>query len=234
MNYMTPEEIKAFRPHPILSPKDMAQALDRSQARMKEHGAWKDNQVLGRRYAIGCVALEITQLCNLDCTLCYLSENSESVKDIPIEEIFRRIDQIKYTYGSGTDVQITGEDTTLRDHDELLAIVRRVRELEMRPTLMTNGLKASRKLPSRKSVRWQLLKLLELLLRYPQPVSLHRSLNNEPKRKYYSQRSFSHHPDRTRGLILGRVDRRLSFFTARRRNIICFAGDAAEGASAHQ
>jgi hypothetical protein len=44
----------------------------------------------GRRYAIGCVALEITQRCNLDCTLCYLSESSEAVKDLPLEEVFRR------------------------------------------------------------------------------------------------------------------------------------------------
>ena len=31
-------------------------------------------QVLGKRSTIGCVALEVTQRCNLDCTLCYLSD----------------------------------------------------------------------------------------------------------------------------------------------------------------
>ncbi|MGZ5431162.1 MAG: hypothetical protein ACXWEX_07135, partial [Thermoanaerobaculia bacterium] len=36
-------------------------------------------QAIGRRYTIGCVAVEITQRCNLDCTLCYLSESSEKV-----------------------------------------------------------------------------------------------------------------------------------------------------------
>ena len=47
----------------------------------------------GRRSTVGCVALEITQRCNLDCTLCYLSESSESVKDVPIGVVFeRRID----------------------------------------------------------------------------------------------------------------------------------------------
>src|SRR6266545_4601007 len=46
------------------------------------------NQVLGRRATIGCVALEVTQRCNLDCTLCYLSESAESVKDLPIEVLF--------------------------------------------------------------------------------------------------------------------------------------------------
>ena len=48
------------------------------------------NQVLGRRSTVGCVALEITQRCNLDCTLCYLSESSESVKDVPLEVLFER------------------------------------------------------------------------------------------------------------------------------------------------
>ena len=38
--------------------------------------------------------LEITQRCNLDCTLCYLSDLSESIPDIPIEEVKRRADLI--------------------------------------------------------------------------------------------------------------------------------------------
>ena len=55
-------------------------------------------QAIGRRYAIGCVAVEITQRCNLDCTLCYLSESSEAVKDVPLDEVFRRIDLIRAHY----------------------------------------------------------------------------------------------------------------------------------------
>ena len=101
---------------------------------------------MGSRWPIGCVALEITQRCNLDCTLCYLSEHSEAVKDIPLEEVFRRIDLIHEHYGRNTDVQITGGDPTLRRRDELIAIVRRVRQRGMRPTLMTNGRKATRAL----------------------------------------------------------------------------------------
>src|SRR5713226_6356413 len=84
------------------------------------------SQVLGRRSTIGCVALEITQRCNLDCTLCYLSENSESVKDLPLEVLFRRIDRIRETYGPGVGVQVTGGDPTLRKRDELVEIVRRI------------------------------------------------------------------------------------------------------------
>ena len=104
------------------------------------------NQVLGRRSTIGCVALEITQRCNLDCTLCYLSENSESVPDPPLGVIFERIDQIRATYGAGVGVQVTGGDPTLRPREELVAIVRRVGEAGLRPALMTNGIRATRDL----------------------------------------------------------------------------------------
>lgn len=103
-------------------------------------------QQMGTRWPIGCIALEITQRCNLDCTLCYLSENSEAVRDIPLEEIYRRIELIHQHYGANTDVQITGGEPTLRQRSELLAIVRRVRALGLRPTLMTNGRRATRDL----------------------------------------------------------------------------------------
>lgn len=48
----------------------------------------------GRRWPVACVSLEITQRCNLDCRLCYLSDSSESVHDFPLQEIFWRIDLI--------------------------------------------------------------------------------------------------------------------------------------------
>ncbi len=104
------------------------------------------NQVLGRRSTIGCVALEITQRCNLDCTLCYLSESSQSLKDIPLEVLFRRIERIRELYGPGVGVQVTGGDPTLRRQDELVAIVRRISELGLRPSLLTNGIRATRPL----------------------------------------------------------------------------------------
>lgn len=104
------------------------------------------NQVLGRTRAIGCVAVEITQRCNLDCTLCYLSEHSEDVDDIPIELVFQRLDEIHAQYGKGTNVQITGGDPTLRKHYELIEIVAYCSSLGMHPALFTNGIAASRKL----------------------------------------------------------------------------------------
>jgi molybdenum cofactor biosynthesis enzyme MoaA len=136
-------------PLSALSParsENRAAALSRTRQRMGPF--FRENQVLGRRNAIGCVALEITQRCNLDCTLCYLSENSERVKDIPLAEVFRRIDRIYEQFGAPTAVQITGGDPTLRKREELVSIVRRVRERGLLPTLMTNGIKATRGLLS--------------------------------------------------------------------------------------
>ena len=57
----------------------------RARDAMQRSGCAGPGQQMGSRWPIGCVALEITQRCNLDCTLCYLSENSESVRDIPLE-----------------------------------------------------------------------------------------------------------------------------------------------------
>lgn len=107
------------------------------------------NQVLGIKRTIGCVALEVTQRCNLDCSICYLSENSESTPDIPLETIFARARRIREQYGPGTNVQITGGDPTLRDHGELVQIVALLRDLKLTPSLFTNGIYATRELLTR-------------------------------------------------------------------------------------
>ncbi len=142
---MTPADIDALGPEPSPSP-GSASPLDRARARMVETGQWSASQTMGRRWAIGCVALEVTQRCNLDCTLCYLSEASEAVHDVPLAELFRRIDVIRDTYGENTDVQVTGGDPTLRKRSELVAVVRRLRERGLRPSLFTNGIRATRDL----------------------------------------------------------------------------------------
>ena len=123
---------------------DRDSALNFTAGRMGD--LFTAHQVLGRIHTIGCVAVEITQKCNLDCTLCYLSESSQSVRDIPIEEVFRRLDQVYEYYGTGTHVQITGGDPTLRKHKELVKIVRYARDIGLYPALFTNGIAASREL----------------------------------------------------------------------------------------
>ena len=56
---------------------DRLKLLQKTRARMAAVDV--PQQILGRALPIGCVAVEITQRCNLDCTLCYLSEHSEQV-----------------------------------------------------------------------------------------------------------------------------------------------------------
>lgn len=121
-------------------------AIEATRKRMKS--VFTPNQVLGRTRAIGCAAVEVTQRCNLDCTLCYLSEHSEDVVDIPVEEVFNRLDSIRRTFGPGTNVQITGGDPTLRKHTELVEIVEHAATIGLYPALFTNGIAASRKLLS--------------------------------------------------------------------------------------
>lgn len=145
MNYLSPQEIAVHQPDPLCTDG----ALERARSAVVNAGYWSDNQQMGQRWAVACVALEITQRCNLDCTLCYLSETSESVKDVPLEEVFRRVELIRRHYGKRTNVQITGGDPTMRNEDELLAIVRKVHDSGMRATLMTNGIRARRPLLER-------------------------------------------------------------------------------------
>ncbi len=141
---MTAAEINAWLPYPLQH--DGLTPMERARQRMQRAGQWQTWQMLGRRMVIGCVALEVTQRCNLDCTYCYLSEASEALKDIPMQEVFRRIDLIHAHYGDGSEVQITGGDPTLRKRSELVEIARYIRFKKMRSSLFTNGIKATREL----------------------------------------------------------------------------------------
>jgi molybdenum cofactor biosynthesis enzyme MoaA len=142
--YMTPQEVHLAKPAP--RPSNDHNALIEARRRVIATSQWTGNQLMGRRWPIGCVALEITQRCNLDCAACDLSEQSEAVKDVPLDELFRRIDLILEHYGPNTNVQVTGGDPTLRKRHELVAIVRRLSHRGLRPALLTNGIRAKRDL----------------------------------------------------------------------------------------
>ena len=148
MNGAEPNDLSLIDPVDLAPPLEVPSADARGalRERMQRSGQWHDHQMAGRRWPVACVSLEITQRCNLDCTLCYLSEASEAVRDLPLEEVMRRIDLIHAHYGPGTDVQVSGGEPTLRRRDELLAIVARLRERGLRAALFTNGIKASREL----------------------------------------------------------------------------------------
>ncbi len=145
-HYLTAPEIADWRAYPTPDGRDGLSPLERTKKRISAAGQWAPWQMIGRRMAIGCVALEITQRCNLDCSYCYLSESSEALKDIPIEEVYRRIDMIFDHYGPNTDIQVTGGDPTLRNREELEAIIRYIKSKGMRSSLFTNGIKATREM----------------------------------------------------------------------------------------
>jgi MoaA/NifB/PqqE/SkfB family radical SAM enzyme len=147
--FLSAQEIHDWQPEPL--PTDDKSPLQRTRERMQRWGQWADWQMMGRRMAMGCVALEVTQRCNLDCSYCYLSESSEALKDIPLAEVMRRIDDIHRFYGPDTDIQVTGGDPTLRDHDELVLIVQAIKQRGMNASLFTNGIKASHTLLQRLS-----------------------------------------------------------------------------------
>lgn len=136
--------VEPYRPSPA-EDAELARLLD---AKLQSFDApyVTPRQILGRRSTAGCVALEITQRCNLDCTLCYLSDYSESVPDPPLDELKRKADNIKRLFGVQTNVQITGGDPTLRKREELVEIVRYVASIGLNPALFTNGIRASREL----------------------------------------------------------------------------------------
>ena len=91
-SYLSADDIKAWQPAAVIpSPEQRCELI---RHRLSDNGLWLPKQTAGKRWAIGCVALEVTQRCNLDCSLCYLSEHSQAVHDLPLEEIFRRIDLI--------------------------------------------------------------------------------------------------------------------------------------------
>jgi tetraether lipid synthase len=188
-SYMTPHEVHLAQPAPRLPA--YHDALSKARHRVIATDQWTASQLMGRRWPIGCVALEITQRCNLDCTACYLSEHSEAVKDVPLEELFRRIDLIFDHYGP--NVQVTGGDPTLRNREELVAIVRRLSQRGLRPALFTNGIRAKREL------------LVELVEARLVDVAFHVDLTQE-RRGYESEVALNEirqdYIERARGLPL--------------------------------
>ncbi|MEM9735358.1 MAG: hypothetical protein AAF908_01975, partial [Pseudomonadota bacterium] len=65
-------------------PQPGAPATATLRQRLARHGQDGPGQLGGRLFPIACIALEVTQRCNLDCTLCYLSDLAEATPDVPL------------------------------------------------------------------------------------------------------------------------------------------------------
>ena len=144
MTYLNPQEIAEYLPDTL--PNTENDRRHHLRHALEKYDLYDEKQLAGRAFPIACIALEITQRCNLDCTLCYLSDIAEIVKDVPLFELFRRIEMMHEYYGEGTTIQITGGDPTLRSTEDLVTIVEKITSLNMRSALFTNGIKASREM----------------------------------------------------------------------------------------
>ena len=137
---MTEAEIAAFAPD---APPEGDPRMKLREA-LREQGRYGPNQTAGRFYPGACAAIEVTQRCNLDCSLCYLSETAELSHDPPMELLLSRVDMLFRHFGAGANIQITGGDPTLRKIEDLEVLIRAIRSHGMRACLMTNGIRAKR------------------------------------------------------------------------------------------
>ncbi|MEM7236341.1 MAG: radical SAM protein, partial [Pseudomonadota bacterium] len=145
--FMSLSEMIALRPEGRqFSGTDRREPL---RSALEQAGEFTPLQTAGRFYPIACVALEITQRCNLDCTLCYLSEHAEAAVDVPLVVLTSRIAMVESHYGPGTSIQISGGDPTLRKIEDLEYLCAEIRRRGMRSCLMTNGIRATRSFLSR-------------------------------------------------------------------------------------
>lgn len=90
--------------------------------------------------ATGCGAtVGIMPKCDFDCQGCYLGDEANGIPRFSRAEAFRQLEQLRAHLGPKGNVQLTDGEVTLLPEDELIAIVRRARELGLIPMLMTHG-----------------------------------------------------------------------------------------------
>jgi len=90
--------------------------------------------------ATGCGAtVGLKPRCDFACTGCYLGSDANRTPDLPVEAVFRQLDELRRYLGPKSNVQITDGEVTLRPVEELLAVLRYAREIGTLPMLMTHG-----------------------------------------------------------------------------------------------
>ena len=96
-------------------------------------------QGLGQQ-ATGCGAtLGVSPRCDFDCHGCYLGAGANRVAPLPLGEVFAQLDRLRRWLGPKGNVQITDGEVTLLPEAELIAVVRRAREIGLLPMVMTHG-----------------------------------------------------------------------------------------------
>lgn len=101
--------------------------------------ARRPGQFLGRQY-LGCGAtIGAMPRCDFGCQGCYLGAEANRIPPASLDEISRQLRDLRAWLGEGGGVQLTDGELTLRDPDELLAMIREARALGLVPMLMTHG-----------------------------------------------------------------------------------------------
>lgn len=96
-------------------------------------------QYMGRQYG-GCGALiGAMPRCDFACRGCYLGGEANLAPPLPLSKLDEQMSLMRTWLGEGGNVQLTDGELTLRDPDELVALVRSARAHGLAPMLMTHG-----------------------------------------------------------------------------------------------
>ena len=117
------------------------------EARASLDAVWRDiapefrtaNQMLGR-HEEGCGAtIGAMPRCDFACRGCYLSDGANRTPALPVTDVIAQLDVLRRHLGPWGNVQLTDGEVSLRDPDEVIAILRHARRIELIPMLMTHG-----------------------------------------------------------------------------------------------
>jgi MoaA/NifB/PqqE/SkfB family radical SAM enzyme len=92
------------------------------------------------RQATGCGAtIGIHPRCDFACEGCYLGREANRIPRRPRDEIFRQLEALRAFLGPKGNVQITDGEVTLLPVEDLVAVLKKARELDLLPMVMTHG-----------------------------------------------------------------------------------------------
>jgi hypothetical protein len=97
------------------------------------------NQMFGH-HEEGCGAtIGVMPRCDFACRGCYLGGDANRTPALTVAAVTAQLNALRAHLGPGGNVQLTDGEVTLRDADEVIAIVRHARAIGLVPMLMTHG-----------------------------------------------------------------------------------------------
>jgi hypothetical protein len=90
--------------------------------------------------ATGCGAtIGVHPGCDFACTGCYLGADANRMQPAARDEAFRQLDRLRAWLGPKGNTQITDGEVTLLPPEELIALIRYARQIDLIPMVMTHG-----------------------------------------------------------------------------------------------